>query len=186
MARPLFVVLALLLLLGSRPVAAQGLADYVEITGPGLAKPLILHGEAAHPMGMWLMNIPYGLSQRPAHLDRYYTLTRDHWDVARYYPNPAGGRGYIFYVGSLQGSSGYDGQWFTTNALKERALQYTLDHPWRASGGAPRSLTRPLPVPRPDHAAPRLSVINALRWRSAWLARQGYFCPTHRKGTRSR
>ena len=126
MPRRLLVSLTALLLLGSGQVSAKGLAEYVVITGPGLTKPLIVRGAAAHPLGMWLMEIPHALTTHPTHLGRSFTLTRDGFDRALYYPNPSGGQGYIFYVGLLNGSSEYDGQWFRASVQNERALQHIL------------------------------------------------------------
>ncbi|MCZ2099888.1 MAG: hypothetical protein LC121_27220, partial [Anaerolineae bacterium] len=48
------------------------------------------------------------------------------FDAVRYYPNPDGGRGYVNYLGIINGSSEYDGKWFRANAAGEAALRAVI------------------------------------------------------------
>jgi hypothetical protein len=128
--RVVVAVLVGLLLAGQ--ASAKGVATYVVITGPGIHAPIIVRGAAANPLGFSLMQITCateyvcGSAVAPRHRGPAYTLTRDRFDRVRYYPNLAGGRGYIYYVGLLNGMSEYDRRWFRATAAGERALRHIL------------------------------------------------------------
>lgn len=62
-------------------------------------------------------------------ITRYYEVSSGRYvafDEVRYYPNPDGGRGYLNYVGLVNGSSEYDGKWFRPSASGEAALQVAI------------------------------------------------------------
>jgi hypothetical protein len=62
------------------------------------------------------------------------------WDSLRYYPNTTNGRGYVFYVGLLNGSSEYDGHWFYAVSSSETVFQKIVNTQKASSSKATRSL----------------------------------------------
>ncbi len=48
------------------------------------------------------------------------------WDKLHYYPNSTGTGGYVFYDGLLDGSSEFDGKWYTTSPEGDVALRRML------------------------------------------------------------
>lgn len=55
-----------------------------------------------------------------------YVLTRDNWDLVRYYPHPRGRRGTLYDAGLLTGTSAHDAHWFAPTPAGERALRRLL------------------------------------------------------------
>lgn len=107
----------------------------VIITGGRLARPIIVRGPAADPLGMGTLMLitcrdPHtcGSSMPLPHRGPAYTLTRPGWDHVRYYPSAQGMQGAIFYIGLLQPgtSSVYDGKWFPVSPAGDRALKRIL------------------------------------------------------------
>jgi len=115
---------------------AAGWARYVTLTGPGLPEPIVVCGAAAHPFSMTaLMVMRSRSSTPPASVDfpsvvagthLVYVLTRDNWDLVRYYPHPRGRRGALYYAGLLTGTSAHDAHWFASTPAGERALRRLL------------------------------------------------------------
>ena len=56
------------------------------------------------------------------------------FDQLRYYPAHNGGRGYLRYLGLVNGRSEYDGEWFRPSAYGEATLQWLID---QARGASP-------------------------------------------------
>lgn len=101
-------------------VSGGGLISEIEITDPAL-------------LGFGsLMAIPNALNPAPQVTGEGYLITRYEqksngeyvaWDSLRYYPNTANGRGYVFYIGLVNGSSEYDGHWFYAVSSDEVLFQ---------------------------------------------------------------
>ncbi len=138
-----------LLLLTSGAVQAKGAPARVMITGPGLARPLDVRGPAVTALGWYSLDDErHPLRTVPRHLGPGYTVIRYDidgstkqyfaWDHVRYYPNPQGGAGYVYYIGLISTSgaaSEFDGRWFQAGTHGESALRRILaDHGVRLSG----------------------------------------------------
>lgn len=131
-----FCALALMLLIPGA-VQAKGAPARVIITGPGLAHPLDVRGLAVGALGWYSLDDErHPLRTAPRQLGPGYLVTRYDidgstkryfaWDHVRYYPNPRGGAGYVYYIGLLNGASEFDGRWFQAGARGERALRGLL------------------------------------------------------------
>jgi sugar lactone lactonase YvrE len=118
------------------PAEAKGPADRITITGPGLAGELVIEDRAtldALSMG-GLENFRLTLHEIPANPGPGYELTRYYkdgdrfwpFDRVRYYPDLSGTKGYVFFIGIVNGSSDYDGKWFAASPPADRILRQTL------------------------------------------------------------
>jgi hypothetical protein len=68
---------------------------------------------------------PEGISGDGYLITRFYEISNGSYvafDQVRYHPDPEGGRGYLFYVGIVNGSSEYDGKWFRSSEAGEAVL----------------------------------------------------------------
>lgn len=145
--RGFLCALALLLLVPNPDSArAKGAPARAVITGPGLVHPLNVRGPAVGALGWYSLDDEWHpLRADPRHLGPGYTVTRYDrdgvtgqylaWDHVRWYPNPKGGLGYVYYIGLVSDSgaaSEFDGRWFQAGARGERALRGLLaDHGMR-------------------------------------------------------
>jgi len=127
MRRLLPLSLLALLLLTPCTILAKGIPTHVMIYGPGLPgrvditdpSRLTLLGTAQ------LEQVPTTIPAPPV-VGPGYAIERDSFDRVRYYPDPAGGRGFVYYVGIINGSSEYDGHWYYASAGGEQALRSIL------------------------------------------------------------
>lgn len=96
-----------------------------------------------------LMSIPNALNPAPQVTGEGYLITRYGqdsngqyiaWDSLRYYPAAANGRGYVYYVGLINGSSEYDGHWFNAVPSGETAIREILDNKNASFPGQDKSL----------------------------------------------
>lgn len=136
--RQLFVLIlgALVLLVVIRdPSLAKGPADKVTINGPGLKREIeITDAQALQALSTgqfedFKSSIAAPTEVGPGYeLVRYYTSGTNliAFDHVSYHPNPAGGRGYVFYIGLVNGWSEYDGKWFRATMQGEQILQRIL------------------------------------------------------------
>lgn len=173
-----FVLLGLLALLV--PAAglslAKGPADKVTIDGPGLTSEI----EVTETVLLSALSIgqleDFGRpSATPRDPGPGYELTRyfkdragfQAFDRVRYYPNAAGGGGYIFYEGIVNGWSEYDGRWFRASVAGDQVMRRLL-----AENGV--RLDRALP---PSFAARDLAELVELRASPPWPGRSSEPAP---------
>lgn len=116
-----------LLLLTPCAILAKGIPTHVMIYGPGLPGRV----DITDPSRLSLLGTA-GLEQVPTTIPAPpvtgpgYEIERGGFDRVRYYPDPAGGRGFVYYVGIINGSSEYDGHWYYASAGGEQALRSIL------------------------------------------------------------
>ena len=140
----LLVLLMLIALLVTQVALAKGPPQKVTISGGDLAEEIEITGDEATLNALAMMTLEdYRTRSDEApsvegdgyFIARYYMDSRTGryipFDELRYFPDPEGGRGYINYVGIVNGSSEYDGEWFRTNLDSEAVLQAVID----GSGG---------------------------------------------------
>ncbi|MEO8394397.1 MAG: hypothetical protein ABI700_15500 [Chloroflexota bacterium] len=108
----------------------------VTISGAGLLSEVVLTGDQDRLNTLAMMtledyytrsaNAPAGISGDGYLITRYLQESPTRliaFDTVRYYPDPAGGRGYIYFLGIANGSSDYDHHWFRANPAGEATLQ---------------------------------------------------------------
>ncbi|MEJ2558519.1 MAG: hypothetical protein P8186_20355 [Anaerolineae bacterium] len=117
------------------PTLAKGPADKVTVNGPGLKREIeITHSQDLQALSVGQLEDFKNPIAAPSEVGPGYELTRYYkdktnfiaFDHVRYHPDPAGGRGYVIYLGLTNGWSEYDGQWFRATAQGEQALQRIL------------------------------------------------------------
>lgn len=129
--------LALSFLLWSTPEAqAKGPVHRILISGGDLEGEVVITDVGLTS----LLSLGYfedfmaGEIEPPETLSEGYTLVRQFrngstyqtFDRTVYYPNEKGERGYVHYLGIENGSSGYDGKWYSVLPEGEMAMQRTL------------------------------------------------------------
>ncbi|HBY92719.1 MAG TPA: hypothetical protein DEP84_01955 [Chloroflexi bacterium] len=130
------IMIAALMWLFTAPLAlAKGPPDKVTITGPGLKNAIeITNRELLPAFGLAeFEDVRSGTIEVPKvgegyEITSYFKSgsTYRAFDRARYHPDPAGGRGYVFYIGIVNGWSEYDGKWFHVSEQGEQAMQRIL------------------------------------------------------------
>lgn len=107
---------------------AKGTPLAVSITGPGLPGPISVSDPLAMPalgiLGIMQVETPI---VPPADLGAGYELQRDDFDRVRYYPDPHGSWGYVFYVGIINGSSEYDGHWYRASTVGDATMRCIME-----------------------------------------------------------
>lgn len=125
--------------LGLQAVSAKG-SNYVVITQRDLSEPIIVDDLAlASRLSLTMLeDVDHGAIDEPTNLDldAGYRLERGFfeenvetfvpWDASVYYPDPEGGRGYVFYDGIINGGSEYDNKWYRARMEAEAVLQQVL------------------------------------------------------------
>lgn len=133
----LFCALSVWLAPAVHPALAKGPFAKIVISGPGLAEvATITDDRFMQALSLGMFEDFHTSLQAPARgegyeLARYYQSdngTFEVFDRLTYYPNPSGGRAYIFYNG-LEGNgwSEYDGHWFYAKPNGEVAMQDLLN-----------------------------------------------------------
>ncbi len=136
-SRILWAVPVGLLLVGVavQTALAKGPPQHVRIDGPGLADPLeITEPGELEALGMASLEDFFSSVPDPGALARVYLLTRSYQDGDRmvpfdqvlYAPGPPGDRGYVYYVGIINGWSEYDGKWFRATRIGTQAIEGLL------------------------------------------------------------
>ncbi len=153
----LLLLIAALLL--AAPISwAKGPPQKVTITGGDLPHDVEITGDAAVLDALQMLVLEdydtrspyepidiaaYGDSSGAGYLiTRYYVNSAGDFfpfDELRYYPALDGGQGYLRYLGIVNGSSEYDGEWFRPSANGEATLQWLIDQA--------RGVTSPRPAP---------------------------------------
>jgi hypothetical protein len=136
MSNRIWLFVLLLLLWPTGLALAKGPAAKVTITGPNLREEIeVTHSTVLEALSLAQFEEFSQSIEAPEGLGTGYELTRYFKDGSRlwafdhlhYYPDPAGGPGYVFYDGLLEGGwSEYDGKWFQVSATGETALQRLL------------------------------------------------------------
>jgi hypothetical protein len=115
------------------PVFGKGSFDKVVIAGPGIDSVDVTEAARVGALGLvTLMNVPVAI-EPPVDLSAGYELTRyfvdgsDYqvFDQAIYYPDILG-TGYVYYVGIVNGSSEYDGNWYRATVEGDAAMRAIL------------------------------------------------------------
>lgn len=131
-------ILLIVMVLMSTSVFAKGAAERIVITGPTLGEEIIVDdAEMTRLLSMGQVEaFGEGEIPEPENLgEEWYELARQYeptpgqfqtFDRLQYHPNPDGGRGYIFYVGIVNGSSGYDNNWYYVTTAGEAAIRRVL------------------------------------------------------------
>lgn len=158
-ALPVLMALALFLCTGTAAFAKETPAK-VTVADPGIAKPIDITTPATlQVLGLNRLEDFGSPAGAPTGASPGYDLTRyvrsdtglRPFDRVRYVPDPAGGRGYVYYAGVVGGSSSTDGLWFRASAEGERALRAALTaHGARLSSEA----ISPQPTPSPLNRNP--------------------------------
>ena len=155
-------IAAFLLLIGVSSVAAKG-GDRVRITGDTLDQPVDVRDNTCILSAFSdsnLEDLTTKADQPPAHLGDSFLITRytkllddtyQPFDHARYYLDPAGGLGYVTYLGMLfnDSSTTYDGYWFRPTAPTDAIIKALIGQPISgtpdraviSSGSLPHDLT---------------------------------------------
>ena len=147
MKRMLSVLLLIVLLFAGVTTAQAKGAMPVRIEGPGLPAAGIELTDPADYEALAMGSLPDFFSAAdpvPAYR-KGYTIQR-FWvdettgqervfDDLIYYPDPAGGRGIVYYVGIHDGWSEYDDHWFYAASAADALLREVLDLPAEASAG---------------------------------------------------
>lgn len=133
------LLLCMIVLLLAQAVWAKGPPQKITISGEGLAGEIVITDDETTLNALAMMTLedyvtftadaPDGISGEGYLLTRFYEISPDRYvpfDQVRYFRSPNGGRGYIQYVGIVNGSSEYDGKWFRPTQDGEIVLQAVL------------------------------------------------------------
>ena len=133
-AKILVALLAALVL--TQAALAKGPPQKVTVSGGDLPHEIEITGDEALLNALAMMSLedyqtltpdaPETISGDGYLITRFYEVSSGRYvafDAVRYYPNPDGGKGYLNYVGIVNGWSEYDGKWFRPSASGEAALQ---------------------------------------------------------------
>jgi hypothetical protein len=161
------------------PAMAKGPADKVTVNGPGLKREIeVTAAGALQALSIGQLEDFKSPIAAPSEVGPGYELTRYYkdkgdfiaFDHVRYHPDPAGGRGYVIYLGLTNGRSEYDGQWFRATAQGEQALQHLLTENGVRQGRA----AWPVPLPflagnAEQHAIWLIALTGAAILTAGWL-----------------
>ncbi len=137
-ARFALVLVLVAALLLAQSALAKGTPDKVTISGADLPHEIVITGDedALNTLGLMELedydtltsDAPEGISGDGYLITRFYGVRGDYvpFDQVRYYPDPAGGRGYVQYVGVIGGSSTWDGKWLRATPAGEATLQRVI------------------------------------------------------------
>ena len=114
-----FLILVLCLIIPNMLVLAKGEFDYITIKGPGVTGEINVTNPALTGEFFAFADFSKGPIDPPADLGEGYQIVRVYvvdtkpapFDQLHYYPYT----GYVYYDGLANGSSEYDGKWYTAN-----------------------------------------------------------------------
>jgi hypothetical protein len=152
------VIVALLVVVG--PVAAKGAPVRVSITGPGIDGEIVVtEPELLEALGLYQFNDLARRIDAPAEppsngyrIYRYMMDGESSWDSLTYYPDPAGGLGWLYFdglnpaIGSTQGQ----GEWYRPSEAGAAAMRQILTDAGvlaSATSASPGGLARPIALP---------------------------------------
>ena len=141
MKAKLLVSLLVIAALLTQAALAKGPPQKVTISGGNLSEEIEITGDEAtlNALGMMMLEDYRTRSEEAPEVEGLgegYLITRFYenqsgrlfpFDELYYYPDPDGGRGYTNYIGIVNGSSEYDGEWFRTNSDSEVVLQGVIE-----------------------------------------------------------
>jgi hypothetical protein len=131
-------LLLVALMLLAQAVLAKGPPQKVTISGGDLAEEIEILGDDTALTALAMMTLEdYETRTDEApdvegegyRIARFFETTAGYYtpfDEIRYFPDREGGRGYINYIGIVNGSSEYDGEWFRANLEGETVLQAVI------------------------------------------------------------
>lgn len=148
MRRMIWILVIIFILTSTHSALAKGTPDLVTVIGPGLDGEINVTDRdlrsALSLGGFWDLTTE-SIAAPDLDEDTSYLVTSRNkrgagyqsWDHMRYYPHPAGERGYVLYVGLANGWSEYDGNWFRISRRGENAIRTVLaEHGIRLPGMA--------------------------------------------------
>jgi hypothetical protein len=129
------LILLIVALVLAQTALAKGPPQKVTISGGDLAGEIEITDDETVLNALSMMTLedydtltaeaPEGISGDGFLITRFYEDPPGRYfpfDQVRYYPDPEGRRGYLFYVGIVNGSSEYDGMWFRASEAGEAVL----------------------------------------------------------------
>lgn len=131
-------ILALITLWGSVPASAKGPPEWVRISGAAMYRPLeVTDPELLEDLGPARLEdvsensilVPSGIT-RILHLERGFQGDSGElipFDEVLYAFDPRGGPGYVYYLGIVNGSGPYDGQWYPASEAGAASLLRALE-----------------------------------------------------------
>jgi hypothetical protein len=134
MKKSVWLIPALLLLLSSIAFA-RGEFDYLTVKGPGITGEINITNPALTADFFIFADFTQGAIDPPADPGQGYQVVRVYvetvdgkptdrlFDQLHYYPYT----GYVYYDGLVEGSSEYDGKWYTGNPAAEAPFRAALD-----------------------------------------------------------
>jgi hypothetical protein len=119
MKKYIFLFLALCLIIPTTLVLAKGEFDYITVKGPGVTGEINVTNPALTGDFFAFADFSMGPIDPPADPGEGYQIVRvyvvdtkpEPFDQLHYYPYT----GYVYYDGLVNGSSEYDGKWYTAN-----------------------------------------------------------------------
>lgn len=132
--RLIFLSFAFGVLLSFTAVFAKGSFDYLAVKGPGITGEINITNPALTGDFFAFADFSQGEIPAPAEAGEGYQVVRVYvetvngkpsptpFDQLHYYPYT----GYVFYDGLVNGSSEYDGKWYTANPAAEQPFRAAL------------------------------------------------------------
>lgn len=135
---PVITILACVaLVIGSAPAEAKGPPGWVRISGSTMLGPLeIRDPELLKDLGIAQLEDVDAPVPAPDGLGRILHITRGFdgedgekiaFDEVLYAFDPQGARGYVYYLGIVNGSGPYDGNWYRSSEAGHRSLMAALE-----------------------------------------------------------
>lgn len=135
--RVLLCLSILVLVLGALPAEAKGAPEWVRITGATMFRPVeIRDPELLSDLGIAQLEDVESPMSAPDGLRHILHITRGYdgrngepipFDEVLYAFDPDGGRGYVYYLGIVNGSGPYDGKWYRASEAGHRSLLAVLE-----------------------------------------------------------
>jgi hypothetical protein len=150
----------LLILITSITVLAKGGFSFITITSPDLKEAVRVIDPALITDFFAFADFSRDKTEEPANPGAGYEITRYYVDGSRetafdhlhYYPET----GFVYYDGIVNGSSEYDGKWYTAHPGIQAAFENAL--PGRNSQSAPPvAQSQPITAPDPTQSKPSIS-----------------------------
>lgn len=184
-----FVLGVASLMVVAQPALAKGPPDRVTINGPELQDEIeVTDQDTLKVLALGtLEDLRSGAIEAPQVSDGY-EVTRYFkdgskfraFDQVRYYPNPSGERGYVFYIGIVGGWSEYDGKWFRVSEQSEQILQEVLANNGVQLRGVPASAPATLPVTGGvSWSSGLLIILGGMLVLTGWLLRLNHSLTGH-------
>lgn len=132
----LFLVI-LVSVLATVPAGAKGPPEWVRISGSTMFRPVeVRDAELLSNLGIAQLEDVNLQIPAPNELGEVLYITRGFdgkngelvsFDEVLYAFDPSGGRGYVYYLGIVNGSGAYDGKWYRASEAGHRSLMAALE-----------------------------------------------------------